>query len=87
MPFTSVAGSLWSAGFINAGRPGPVEKALHEHEIEPAIELAADLTEVGDLLESEALMQSEGTRIVGIDAGNQDMFAQSASPGNKRFDQ
>jgi hypothetical protein len=59
-----------------------VKKTLHEHEIEPAIELAADLTEMGDLLKSEALMQSEGIRIVGIDAGDQNMLAQSASPGN-----
>jgi len=32
---------------------------LHEHQIEPAVELAANLAEVGDLLEPEAAMKFE----------------------------
>ena len=34
-------------------------KVLHEHQIEPAVELAANLAEVGDLLEPEAAMKFE----------------------------
>jgi hypothetical protein len=37
-------------------------KVLHEHQIEPAVELAANLAEVGDLLEPEAAMKLSGHR-------------------------
>jgi hypothetical protein len=34
-------------------------KVLHEHQIEPAVELGANLAEVGGLLEPEAAMKFE----------------------------
>jgi hypothetical protein len=56
-----------------------VEKALHENEIEPATEFVADLPEVGDTLESQALVKPDRRIVRCVYAADHDVLALAES--------
>src|SRR6185437_9903492 len=70
--------SRWSAGWrifrAREARSGR-KNLLHEHQIEPAAEFAADLVEMRGLSEAELAVEAQRTRIVGVDRADHDMHA------------
>src|SRR5580693_2408915 len=65
----------------------PSQKALHEDQVEPAIELAPHLAKVRHLRKPQLLMKFNRCSVVGVDAGDEDMLPQSGGSGNERFQQ
>ncbi len=51
-------------------REGLREHSLQIDDIEPSIELEADLLQMGDLLETKFAMQRNARGLIGIDAGD-----------------
>src|SRR5688572_21587772 len=65
-------------GASTRAAPGS-QHALHEHEVEPAPELPADLLQMARLLETEALVHPDRAGVVGIDAGDHDVLAEGGA--------
>ena len=51
------------------------EHSLHEQQIEPALEFAADLAQLGGLGEAGASVQGDGGFVAGLDAGDHHVLA------------
>ena len=62
-----------------------LQQQLVIDDIEPAIELLADLLEMGDLAEAQLLVQVTATYVVCRDAGHQGMKASRPTIGNQLF--
>ena len=73
-----------SVSIVTDSRRDPV---LQQDEVEKAIELETDFTEMTDALEAEALEESEGGGIFGVDTGDHGVFAGLACIGNEGFEQ
>src|SRR5579863_3364467 len=52
------------------------EPALQEDQVQPALELVADLAQVAALFKAEPLMKADRGGVGGIDAGDHDVFAE-----------
>jgi hypothetical protein len=59
---------------------------LHENEIEPATEFVADLPEVGDTLESQALVKPDRGIVRCVYAADHDVLALAESQRKQRLD-
>src|ERR1700761_5644437 len=62
-----------------------VDPALHENQIEPAIELMAHLAQVSGLLEAEAFVEADRGLISGIHAGDHHVLAQGRGTREQRL--
>ena len=51
---------------------------LHEHHVEPAVELVADLGEAGDFAEAVLGVEGEAGGLLGVDAGDDGVQAERA---------
>jgi hypothetical protein len=56
-------------------------RALHEDEVEPASELETHCLEVGDALEPETLVESQGCGVLGVDAADHDVLSRALPRG------
>src|ERR1700761_3669588 len=57
-----------------------VYQALQEHEVEPAVELEAHLTQVRNPLEAEPLVKPDGRGVRGVNSGDHHVLAQGGRP-------
>lgn len=64
-----------------------IDETLHKNEIEPAAEFCSDLSEFGDLLEAEILVQTQRSCIRGVDAPYHHVHAEPPRTGKQRLDQ
>src|SRR3954447_6176128 len=66
---------------------GASEDALHEHEVEPAVELATDLGHAGDDLETDALVEHDRLDVRGVDRGHHHVDVGGAGVLDERLEQ
>src|ERR1700759_1137663 len=60
---------------------------LQEHQIEPAAELESHFVEMPGLGKSQALVQLDGSGIVGIDPGDHDVLLHGRRAAHQLYDQ
>jgi hypothetical protein len=76
MTVASLSVGAGSGGGLGGGE---LEDTLQQDEVEPAVEFEANLGEVGYAFEAQTFVQANGAGVFGVDAADDDVFAEAAS--------
>src|SRR5580658_8846322 len=63
------------------------DPSLQENQVQPAVELVADLAQVAALFKAEPLVEADGSGVGGVDAGNHDVLAERGGAREQRLQQ
>src|ERR1700677_1251250 len=77
-PFRTILQTRWDASG---------QRALHEHQVQPATELEPDFMQAGHLDEAMSFMEADGAVVLAVDGADHDVEAGRRGPLDERLEE